>query len=234
MSRLFVIARYKEDISWLENINNDIVIFNKGDNFSFNYPRFDVPNVGRECETYLRAIIQYYEILDNYESVVFLQGHPFDHCKELFDILQNSDDKEITMLSDIMTKFYFPSEKTSYGLHESIISRLFNINYNWEVVLPSIDNQEHNFSKIIENSMALCHLLGIKSTDCEYFWCHGAQYIVPVSKIKSKSLEWWKMYYDLCVLIYRDLRFHTLAYTIESIWPLVWEYKQEGILQYSK
>ena len=191
MSRLFVIARFKEDINWIKDINNDIVIFNKGDNFSFNYPRFDVPNVGRECETYLRAIIQYYEILDQYESVVFLQGHPFDHCPDLFEILE-----------------------------------MFNVNYDWEVILPTIDNKEHNFAKLIENSMALCHILGIKSVDTEYFWCHGAQYIVPVSKIKNKSLEWWKMYYDLCVTIYRDLEFHTLAYTIESIWPLVWEYEK--------
>ena len=144
MSRLFVIARFKEDINWIKDINNDIVIFNKGDNFSFNYPRFDVPNVGRECETYLRAIIQYYEILDQYESVVFLQGHPFDHCPDLFEILENADNNDVTMLSNLMTKFYFPVERTHHGLHESIISRMFNVNYDWEVILPTIDNTRSN------------------------------------------------------------------------------------------
>jgi hypothetical protein len=49
----------------------------------------DIPNVGREAETYLRYIIENYNCLPEY--VAFLQGHPFDHLKytkaDFFDIL---------------------------------------------------------------------------------------------------------------------------------------------------
>ena len=63
-----VIAKYKEDISWLKDLKCKYVVYDKSK---------DIPNIGREAETYLRYIIERYDSLPEY--VLFLQGYPFDH-----------------------------------------------------------------------------------------------------------------------------------------------------------
>jgi len=65
---LYVIAKYKEDVSWCNKLQNKIV-YDKSDG--------SMPNVGREASTYLRYIIDHYDNLPSH--VVFLQGNPFDH-----------------------------------------------------------------------------------------------------------------------------------------------------------
>jgi hypothetical protein len=85
--RITVVARYNEDISWIDKLPGDVVVYNKGDDFTFDIPRLDIPNVGREAETYIRAIVDLYDELNNFDSICFLQGNPFCHCPDLMDIL---------------------------------------------------------------------------------------------------------------------------------------------------
>jgi len=66
-----VIAKYNEDVSWTNELVCNYKIYDKSK---------DIPNVGREAETYLRYIIENYDSLPEY--VVFLQGRPYDHLKE--------------------------------------------------------------------------------------------------------------------------------------------------------
>ena len=79
--RIFVIARYKENLDWVYNLKGNIVVYNKSENFKYDFPRHDVENFGRETETFIKFIVQYYNQLDDYDSVVFLQGNPFDHMQ---------------------------------------------------------------------------------------------------------------------------------------------------------
>ncbi len=65
---MIVIAKYKEDISWVKDLKYPYIIYDKSK---------DIPNVGRESETYLRFILENYNNLPDY--TVFLQGKPFDH-----------------------------------------------------------------------------------------------------------------------------------------------------------
>jgi len=73
MGVLFVISRYKEDITWSKDLKKVI------------YDKSKIPvegsvrllNVGREGDTYIRYIINNYDKLEEY--TVFLQGNPFDH-----------------------------------------------------------------------------------------------------------------------------------------------------------
>ena len=70
MSIIVVVAKYKEDINWVNELNYPYIVYDKSK---------DYPNVGRESETYLRYIIDNYNNLP--DRIVFLQGHPFDHLK---------------------------------------------------------------------------------------------------------------------------------------------------------
>ncbi len=79
---LAVVARYREDLSWLCALGLPCVVYNKG-------PRLDpaqlppgtrvetLPNVGREAHTYLTHILASYGGLPRH--TVFLQGNPFAH-----------------------------------------------------------------------------------------------------------------------------------------------------------
>ncbi len=79
---VFVIAHYKEDLSWLKarGIAQYSHVFHKGGD---NKPNFDVwrwerlPNIGHEAHTYLHYIIENYHRLP--EIVIFLQGKLDDH-----------------------------------------------------------------------------------------------------------------------------------------------------------
>lgn len=63
-------------------------VYNKGPteiNESSAYEIRTLKNVGRESHTYLHHIIEIYDSEESTrdEIIVFLQGHPFDHCKDV-------------------------------------------------------------------------------------------------------------------------------------------------------
>jgi hypothetical protein len=78
MKTKYIVARYNENIDWLNFAMDKSVIYNKGD--KLNIPNeILVPNVGRESETYLRYIIENYDNLP--DICVFLQGRISDHIR---------------------------------------------------------------------------------------------------------------------------------------------------------
>ena len=71
-----IVARYNEDIQWLTPLMNNVIIFNKGNELHLKNEIL-LNNVGRESETYLNYIINYYDKLPN--IVVFTQANISDH-----------------------------------------------------------------------------------------------------------------------------------------------------------
>ena len=89
-----VIARYKEDLSWVVNIPDafEIFVYNKGENIVDPTILAKVhhivkrPNLGRESETYL-----YHMQLSgrsDRDFTVFAQGDPFEHSPDFLDLLK--------------------------------------------------------------------------------------------------------------------------------------------------
>lgn len=89
-----IIARFREDLSWISNIDRDlfkVTVYNKGE--SINADCIPLENVGREADTYLNFIIDnYYQIIDN-ERYFFLQGNPFDHGFSISHLNDHSKSK---------------------------------------------------------------------------------------------------------------------------------------------
>jgi len=83
---VFVVARYNEDISNFAEYNNNLVVYNKGnDDISQCIDRsciIKVPNLGREAGTYCNYILDNYDNLPDY--MIFTQGNPCDHIA-IFD-----------------------------------------------------------------------------------------------------------------------------------------------------
>ena len=73
-----IIARFRENVTWADELGYDYVLYDKGGN---NDPTARIlPNIGREAHSYLTHIIREYDQLDDMN--VFLQGDPFDHIDD--------------------------------------------------------------------------------------------------------------------------------------------------------
>jgi hypothetical protein len=84
-----IVARYRENIEWVNKINFEYIIYNKGkDDIEQKYIK--LRNVGHETDTYLNYIISNYNNLP--EISVFCQGNPFDHCHDFIEIVNNIND----------------------------------------------------------------------------------------------------------------------------------------------
>ena len=73
-----VIARFGEDLSWVNELQCHATIYNKGD--SYVDGAILLPNIGRESHTYFTHIVENYSDLPDF--LVFLQGSPFFHMEE--------------------------------------------------------------------------------------------------------------------------------------------------------
>jgi len=73
VSRGLVVAKYKEDVSWLDEVPREIkvYIYDKS-------PVGELVNEGRDAHTFLHHMVEHYDDLDDW--TVFAQGWPFDHC----------------------------------------------------------------------------------------------------------------------------------------------------------
>ncbi len=92
-----IIARYREDVVWAEELGYDYVVYNKGgDSLENSTP---LRNIGREAQTYLSHIVREYDNLADMN--VFLQGDPFDHID---DRERGSVETLRTMLADVVDK----------------------------------------------------------------------------------------------------------------------------------
>ena len=85
----FVISRFKEDISWIKELTDNYIVYNKGDDDIPEYKAKKMPNIGgNQRDTF-------HFIYDNYDNLpdlmAFVQGDPFDHCKDgkFYDLIKN-------------------------------------------------------------------------------------------------------------------------------------------------
>jgi hypothetical protein len=112
-----VIARYNEDISWINKIpsKTKITIYNKGID-DIKYPSIKLPNVGRESHTYLTHIIDNYDNLA--DTTIFTQGEPFFHSPNFIELV-----KEPQLFEPIqpLTLYYSPPFEIASNINKKII-----------------------------------------------------------------------------------------------------------------
>lgn len=86
-----VVARFNENVAYLNNFKNIVILYNKGDdNIPVDFNCIKLPNIGRESHTYLYHIIQNYENLAN--KTLFIQGRINDHkILPILDYFKNDD-----------------------------------------------------------------------------------------------------------------------------------------------
>jgi len=82
-----VVARYRENIDWVQDSPYPVCIYNKGDYIKNDHIALE--NRGRESDTYLRHIILKWDNLAKY--TVFCQGNPFDHEPNIWEKIDSHE-----------------------------------------------------------------------------------------------------------------------------------------------
>lgn len=107
MSYKIIVARYNENIEWLNSEMSNCIIYNKGNKLNI-YNEILLENLGRESETYLHYIItNYYNLPD---VVVFTQARISDHKKGA----------DINYLINIKNQALNYSKSTNFIMHNDL------------------------------------------------------------------------------------------------------------------
>lgn len=219
LKNLLIVARYNEDISWVENLNCDVIIYNKGEELDPKYQAINIDNFGREAETYLRAICNLYEKIDElYDHVIFLQGNPFDHNPDILNFLPQDNNNLAYKYPYFLTKdnfrwvsLYFKQ----FGTSEFEVQNKYDKNnLNWLKMASS----NEVYLDILRNTLNNLELPWYNS----YICYPNAQFIIPKKYICAKPFEWWQNAYNLFDYCeknaYKNTDYPGMAYIFEQLW----------------
>ncbi len=232
--RLTIVARYNEDISWTESLPGDVVIYNKGELFPFDMPRVDVKNIGREAETYVRGILDFYDQLESFDSVCFLQGDPFHHCENAFDILLKPmknyfDEKKIehqpiVYLADEGFSVFCPRDSFVFGTHTNMIDLYWSEIDKKSYKHISEKKLAYQMDNVKFNMFDMLYILEIMKIPYEGIsvpWAYGAMYLVDTKLILCKSKDWWLNFYNFMMYTLEVLESESMPFILERLWSTI-------------
>ena len=187
MSVRLVIAKYKEDVTWINKIKeHKITIYDKSDTPIIN--SIKLPNIGRETHTFLHHIVENYDNLD--DVTVFLQGNPFEHIQvimgwQYFGLPNAPYPPALT--SEQLEKM---CDKINNEIkHTSDLASFYQVVYN-DPYYTNGGNVNKHLSEILSENI----------NNLSYSVSPGGQYIVPKKYILSRTKEVWKKALDLLSL----------------------------------
>ena len=236
--RLNIIARYNENIDWVKDLpGGDILVYNKGENYTWNFPKIDVENYGRESETYVRAIIDNYEKLHLYDDVVFMQGYCYDHAPDLLDCVRYTTDTYLG-LGKYYANHTIPSTNYIFDTHKYVLDvlcrqsqvdlkkeKMTNIVSDFSFKMQQSSGIIEEKSQEIKQIMYVLGVMGIPYRGLDIVWSCGALYTVNSKLLTNKTLSWWKDLHELIRYWYIELENDHLGYILERLWPVIWCYQ---------
>lgn len=208
MTSLCITHRVDEDISWVEDLYADLLIYNKGDDWNLPYPSYDAPKIKNEVDTYLRGIIQSYDLLHNYRCIFFLKPDCQQHYPDLISYLSIKQynqipDSQIVQLSD---------ESYMFNYVEKIIS---------------CDDYERN---LLINTKLIFSQLGININSGSYPCCTSNQFRVQTHFILCKSKDWWIECHKLAMNLYNQVG-DNISKIFEVLWSHIFLHNKINILE---
>jgi hypothetical protein len=214
-----VIARYNEDINWINQLEDvDIYIYNKSEDLvGIDIP--DIPNTiiehlpnnfsGRDAHTHVYHICKYYD--KDYETITFLQGHPFDHCPHTVPYV-NYKCKNLIDYNNIIK-----------DLNDDQFCRVAGnfVELGYMATCLSVE-WGHGLDVVASEISLPVKVLTDKNELVRHFPA-GIQFIVNKSAcIDNKSLLWWK---NLLEQI-GDRSEWGYAHALERLFPAIWDYNE--------
>jgi hypothetical protein len=195
-----IIARYEEDVSWIENIDSsdiNIFLYNKGKEdipILLKKPIFykTLKNIGRDPHTYIHHIVENYDNLPEY--IIFVQGNPFDHCSNLFEKISNHTTEDFLFLHSTRI------------IEEPIAC-------GWEHKVFAQKREEDIFDFFYFGEVARKYLGG--DAPQIFRFAPGQQFIASRDKIMCRSLE----YYETILNDFN--KNYLLPWMLERMWQYI-------------
>jgi hypothetical protein len=233
--KVIVVARYNENIDWIHKVANNfdfIMVFNKGTPIKLNLSNSVIipcHNVGREGETYLRYIKQYFDVLPTY--TVFTQGDPFTHNPNMIQTL-----KDIKLTGKINAlsagwKFGYPKEYTM----ENNQCRTYVIDTRTFQVRNFHDDGVERFVKLALNDAGLkknsdlicnvCKQVGLVIPPRHIYFVYSALFAVHKDAIKSNDISVYESLYRY--LHSKNLQGGAQGYILERLWYYIFTHKNK-------
>lgn len=180
MSIELVVARYLEDLSWINNIPPQVIarVYDKS-------PGGNLPNVGREAHTYLHHICANYHDLP--DLTVFAQGKPFDHA---FDF-----HKTLRALAAT------PDETAHATMNEAMTEAMGDAGFRWLGHIIDTDDatgarlfatwSKNNGDERLDMDGFHLALFGTDGPQL-YTFVLGAQFVATRALIRARPLDFWQ------------------------------------------
>lgn len=194
-----VVAKFKENIDWVFGTGLPFTIYNK-DPECFNQQFTTLPNIGREAHTYLHYIVTNYDSLPDY--VFFSEGN----C--LSNRLLGEEESIDNLYNEIKSYKGYPRVKP---MGVKVVETLESIPGTYTVNKNVVNVYKKLFNE--EKTKFVFHI--------------GGQLIVPRSRIKFHSYNFYKHLYDNI----SDIRSSGYcAWTLERLWPYIYDGKTKSYL----
>lgn len=206
-----VIARYKEDISWSEPLNEDynLIVYNKDPEIEDDYK---LPNVGREAHTYLHHIVTKYDELNPEGYTFFCQGDLLNHEPRGIYYVK---DCFLSALEHGMSKI-----NADTYIHPLIYAPKYNFRIReWSNNKITPNNKNESFGQWFERTLE--QQFPVK----EFYWIKGANFAVSNKLILYKTREFYEKLLDECSMDENP----ESAYFLERAWLYVFNYEPKYI-----
>lgn len=196
-----VVAHYKENLEWLNDICEHCIVYNKGGVCSKGKFKkiISLRNFGREADTYLTYIIDNYPKFPDY--VFFTQGNISDHVIPLD-----------TFVNKVNEMQFLKDNKTGYiGFTTAVGEK------GWGTIQGFHDRYHHGLplKQLFEN---------IYDNPPEVFKCnYCGVFMVSKEAILFHSKKFYEILYDW-MLVYEPLA----GYCLERIWTYVFDSGVKG------
>jgi len=234
-----IVARYKEDISWLLPYNDCLTVYNKGPNNLEGYKTIvSLKNIGREGHTYLYHIINNYNSLSN--RVTFLQGDSLPHNNTILFGLDNYEkflDFQPLGLRWLEENQIPPTSLinryktvTDYGLHYLVIQVINNLDYAGDyfffdegvIGMKNLYIKTHKLmnDRIIDHFLSRSKYPVVKQTDSiNYSW--SALFSTYGKTIVKHDVDVYKRILEQ--LIFTHPQGGSEGYVLEKLWAYILE-----------
>ena len=178
MSYKIIVARYNENIEWLNSEMSNCIVYNKGNKLKIKN-EISLENVVRESETYLHYIITNYNNLP--DVVVFTQARISDH----------KDRDDVNYLINIKNQALKYSKSRNFTIHNDIGNNI-HFDKEWNLRKEGYflkDNYKNNKPITFLNWFKTN--ININYPNPIYFYCN-AIFAVRKENILNKPIEYYK------------------------------------------
>lgn len=216
-TKQLVVAKYKEDVSWLANVNIPAVVYDKCPEVR---PEIDLPNVlfietpnvrnGREAHSYLTHISSNY---DNLADVTFfVQGDPFEHSPRLLDRLQQdyADAASLTIHYSDGHPSLEVKELDKVVMHQGFETRYGDAHHY-------TNNSYYHNKRWLE--MIWSKLFPANSLPKDFRYGYGAQWAVPRRRIVHRL----PVFYEYCLKEVSSEASILTAWAFEVLWYYIFQ-----------